>query len=405
MANPKIKIELGSDASISGDWFTLDNATKGLLDGSYTLADGYYLDVTAYATNFNIGRGKSRELDRYQAGHANVSFDNTKRYFDPTFTASPFYGQIVPRRNLRITVKDIVQFTGIIDDWDLSFSVDGNASAVCSAYDNMAVLAQQTLTNALYPQESAGSRINRVLDSSGVIYNAVARNIEPGQMFIASAGVDNSMGALDHIQNVELSEDGAFFIDKNANAIFYDSAHSISASSIVTLADDGTGISYQTMNIVYGSELLYNQANVKNPSGSVSSATNQTSLQAYGIRTIDEDTLLSDDAQSLRLATWLVSQYAAPELRFESIAISMGDSTLAEQGLILNLEIGGKCKIVYTPANIPPAITKYAQIIGIDHAADPDQHIVTLHFKTLDNQIFILDDSVFGLLDSNSLGL
>jgi hypothetical protein len=69
------------------------------------------------------------------------------------------------------------------------------------------------------------------------------------------------------------------------------------------------------------------------------------------------------------------------------------------------LDIGGKCKIIYTPASVPPAITKYAEIIGIDHAADPNQHIVTLHFKTLDYQLLVLNDLVFGLLDSYYLGL
>jgi len=410
MANPKIKIELGSDASVPGDWFTLDDASKGLLDGSYTLADGYYLDVTAYAMNFTISRGKSRELDRYQAGHASVFFDNTKRYFDPTYTSSPFYGQIVPRRNLRILVRGMVQFTGIIDDWDLTFNPDGNSSAVCNAYDNLAALSQQKLTADTYPAELGGARINRVLNSAGVVYNNAARSINSGQMTLGSQTVDNSIGALDYIQQVELSEDGAFFIDKNANAVFHDSSYSSSAGDLVTLSDDTVnelnyGIGYQAMNIVYGSELLYNQVNIKSLPGVITSVSNTASIQSYGIRSIDEDTLLSNDAQTLRLANWLVTQYANPELRFESVAISMGDILDSDQSNILVLDIGGKCKIIYTPASVPPAITKYAEIIGIDHAADPNQHIVTLHFKTLDYQLLVLNDLVFGLLDSYYLGL
>jgi hypothetical protein len=405
MANPLVKIEIGSDSNVPGNWFTLDSATKGLLNGSYGLADGYYLDVTSYATNFKVSRGKSRELDRYGAGHATVEFTNTNRYFDPTYTSSPFYGQIVPRRNLRITVKNIVTFTGIIDDWDLSFSTDGTATAVCNADDNFALLSQQSLTADTYPEEFSGARVNRVLNSAGVVYNTAARLIDDGQMILASATVDNTFGALDHLQNVELSESGGFFIDKFGNVVFQDSTNIIPAATGAVFADDGTGIGYQGMQIVYGSELLYNSASVAPASGTTQLVSDLASSQTYGIRNIDQKTLLSTDAQAFRLASWLVQQYKQPELRFESIDVSLGDISTANQLNVLAIELGDKCQIIYKPSKIPPAITKYAQVIGIDHASDPNQHIVTLRFKTLDYSLLILDDVTYGLLDSYYLGL
>jgi len=404
MANPSIKVELGFDETAPGNWFTLDDATKGLLDGSYTLAGGFYQDVSAYAMTFSLGRGKSRELDRYQAGHVTVVFNNRSRYFDPTFVSSPFYGQIVPRRNIRITVKDVVQFTGIVDDWDLTFSTDGQATAVCNAYDNLSALSQQKLTAATYPSEYSGVRVKRVLDSAGVLYDPLARTIDAGQMLLATETVDNTVDALGYLQEIELSEDGAFFVDKNAKATFYDATRTTGSGAIVTLADDNTGVGYQSMNIIYGSELLYNSVTVTRQGGTPQVAVDTVSAQTYGTRAISETTLHAGDDQAARLAQWLVAQYAQPEFRFEAVDISMGDSTDDEQAAILGLELGGKCLIKYTPVGVPPAISKYAQIIGIEHKADPNQHIVTLRFKTVDYQLLILDDAVFGLLDYYYLG-
>jgi hypothetical protein len=380
-------------------------ATGIVTTGVYPLAGIPFIDATSYVKTFSIGRGKSRELDRYQAGHITVKFDNTKRYFDPTFTGSPFYGQIVPRRPIRVTVKGIVQFTGIVDDWDLSFTVDGQSEAVCNANDSMAVLAQQNLSTDTYPQENTGARINRVLNSAGVVYDSIARTIDPGQMFVAAQTVDATIGALDHLQQVETSESGSLFIDKNGNVVFQDSSRVIPATTLAKFGDNNIDIGYQGMQIIYGSELLYNSANVSRTGGVTQTFVDNTSATTYGLRNIDQSTLLSDDIQTARLAAWIVQQYAQPEFRFESIDVSLGDSTVTEQSTLLKLEIGDKCQIVYTPANVPPALTKFAQIIGIDHNADPNQHIVTFHFKTLDYNLLLLDDTVYGLLDSYYLGL
>ena len=380
-------------------------ATGIVTTGVYPLAGIPFIDATSYVKTFSIGRGKSRELDRYQAGHITVKFDNTKRYFDPTFTGSPFYGQIVPRRPIRVTVKGIVQFTGIVDDWDLSFTVDGQSEAVCNANDSMAVLAQQNLSTDTYPQENTGARINRVLNSAGVVYDSIARTIDPGQMFVAAQTVDATIGALDHLQQVETSESGSLFIDKNGNVVFQDSSRVIPATTLANFGDNNIDIGYQGMQIIYGSELLYNSANVSRTGGVTQTFVDNTSATTYGLRNIDQSTLLSDDIQTARLAAWIVQQYAQPEFRFESIDVSLGDSTVTEQSTLLKLEIGDKCQIIYTPANVPPALTKFAQIIGIDHNADPNQHIVTFHFKTLDYNLLLLDDTVYGLLDSYYLGL
>ena len=73
--------------------------------------------------------------------------------------------------------------------------------------------------------------------------------------------------------------------------------------------------------------------------------------------------------------------------------------------VLLNLDIGDVCQIVFTPNNVPPAISVYAQIIGVTHSSSIlGEHIMGLRFQNYTQGGFTLDDAVFGLLDLNKLG-
>ena len=139
-----VKVELGfTSAGASAPFFRLNDAELGILDGTEGVLGGgeILIDVSEYLRDFSINRGKTRELDRFQAGQATVSFKNNERVFDPTFEASPFFGQIEPRRQVRITVDDVVQYEGTIDDWNINYDQGGNSVAVAQAFDGIANLA------------------------------------------------------------------------------------------------------------------------------------------------------------------------------------------------------------------------------------------------------------------------
>jgi hypothetical protein len=84
-----------------------------------------FYDVTSYTTSVTISRGLSRELDRFTTGSANLSFTNQTRAFDPFYTSSPFYPNIKPRKNMKVSTivsgSTAVQFTGLVEDWSLDF--------------------------------------------------------------------------------------------------------------------------------------------------------------------------------------------------------------------------------------------------------------------------------------------
>jgi hypothetical protein len=119
LSQPVQKVELGFDILSSGlgPYFILDDPIKGKLNNTeYLLAGVLFFDVTDLVQSVAIQRGKNRQLDQFDSGLANIVFNNNDRTFDPEYALSPYAGQIVPKRQVRISSGGIVQFAGLVDD-------------------------------------------------------------------------------------------------------------------------------------------------------------------------------------------------------------------------------------------------------------------------------------------------
>jgi hypothetical protein len=401
------KVELGFDENGPGNFFILDDEVQGVLDNpGYVLGGGsFFYDVSAYVTQISVNRGKSRALDRYQSGVVSVTFNNRNRFFDPTYLASPFYGQIVPRRDVRITANNELVFLGTTEDWNLDYAPNGDSTATVSAADGFAFLAQQTLTAATNPVELSGARVNRVLDSAGVNWPAGARSIDAGNETMQGDEVTPADNALQYLQLIESSEPGELFIGRDGKLVFQERNRAAPSSTAPLLSDDATGITYSQVRVVYGSELLYTQSEVSRKGSSTIVQANDTAAQTdYGVRTLVLDGLLQNtDAALVPLATYYVSLYAQPEYRFEQVEIILSQLSLVDQNKILGLDLGSVVQVQFTPNGIAPAITKYAKVIAISHTASLVDHKVVLGLGTLNTDVFVLSDAAFGILDTGRL--
>jgi hypothetical protein len=401
------KVELGFDESGPGNFFILDDDVQGVLDNTgYVLGGGsFFYDVSAYVTQISVNRGKSRALDRYQSGVVNVQFNNRTRYFDPTFVASPFYGQIVPRRDVRITANNELVFLGTTEDWNLDYLPNGDSTATVSAADGFAFLSGQTLPAGTNPVELSGARVSRVLDSAGVDWPAGARTIDTGTATLQADSVTPADNALQYLQLIESSEPGELFIGKNGNLVFQDRNKVFPSGAVPLLTDNASGITYSQVRVVYGSELLFTQSEVTRKGSSTIVQANDLSAQSdYGVRTLTLDGLLQNTDDALvELATYYVSLYAQPEYRFDQVEIILSQLSLVNQNNILALDLGSAVQVQFTPNGIAPAITKFARVISISHTASLVDHKVVLGLGTLNATLFQLDDVAFGILDTGTL--
>lgn len=406
---PTQKVEIGFDlAGNNGPFFVLDDAERGVLNNTaWTLAGTFFYDVTEYVKDIQITRGKNRDIDSYSAGESIVTLNNYNRYFDPTYQASPFYGNIIPRREVKISSNGIQQYFGTIDDWNLRYAVNGESTVTFVTSDGFYRLNNQTVTPGTATVQTTGERINAILDDPEVAWPSTYRNIDTGVVTVGANVVGENQNALQYLKLIEKTEFGAFFIAKNGYATFKDRTVVQPNSGIVTLTDDGTGIGYSDIRITYGSEQLANEIVITSAiTTSTVTAIDLASQGVYGVLNLTlSDLLMNTDEQVEDLAVYLANKYSQPEYRFDAVEIIMDDLSLEDQAKVLNLELNDVVKVQFTPNGIGPAISQYAEIININHRADLQIHRVTLGLARLDFLYFILDDTTFGTLDTdNALG-
>ena len=396
-------VEVGFELTV-GDtpYFRLDDPIKGRLNNAtYRLAGPIWIDITDNVFSVSVGRGKNRELDRYSAGRASVSLNNEDRTFDPLNMDSPYVGNIIPRRSIRITTNGYTQFTGVIEDWNLDYDLSGKSNAVIQASDAFALLAQQTLTAGTATTQLTGERINAVLSQPTVAWPLTQRAIDDGTNQVGADVFEGNV--LEYLQKVEASEQGQLFMSKDGYVRFVNGAVTITSDlSAVLFADDGTGVPYKNAAVSYGTELLFNQAEVTSPAGTAI-ANNTESQSKYGITQTNVDTLLSTYQQTEALSSFWVNKYGEPEYRFQDLTVSLEALTGDQQIGVLNLELGDIIQIKFTPNGIGSPIERFGQIIKIDHSIGIDRHDITFSVGSLQYSFLVLDDTGFGILDTNAL--
>ena len=406
MAQPTQKVEIGFDLTDSGTgpFFRLDDPVQGVLDNTQFILGGeLFYDVTNYVTSVSITRGKNRELDQYDQGLANVVFNNNLRTFDPEYAASPFAGQIIPKRQIRISSGPEVQFYGLIDDWNLTYEPNGDSIAAAACSDATASFALQTLVGRTNSIEQSGERVNTILSLPEINWPLELRNIDTGEMTLGPDVIPDNTNALAYFRLIEQSEPGSFFIGKSGFVTFKDRITPPLAEGVV-LADDGSGIPYQSLKVQYGSELLANEIVLSSAiTNTQVTQTDLDSVEEYGTFNLTREGLLvNDDTDLEALAEFYSQKYSTPEYRFDAVQILVDELTTGQQNELLSLELGDVLQIKFTPNGIPPAINKYAEVIRIEHSVDLDNHILTLGFATLDFALLVLDDAQFGKLDSGN---
>jgi hypothetical protein len=404
MTMPIEKIEVGFDlTSGTGPFLKLDNPVSGVLDDpDWTLGGTIFLDVTNRVKSFSVSRGRSSLFSSFPAGSVSILFNNHDRAFDPLYKDSPFNGNIIPKREIRVSSGGIIQFTGWIDDWNLTYAPNGDSIAEAIAFDATGLLAGRTLPLTTPVIQDSGARVSSVLDTAGVNWPNDLRQIDVGQAILSDFEIPQSTNALTYLQSIATTEAGNLFIGKTGKVVFQDRRKAASSESLVSFGTGG--VPFQNLEIVYGSENLFNEIVISREGGGTATARDQNSIDEYGIRTLTQDKLLfSTDEQSLDLALNYAVEFSEPEYRFESLEVAMHKLDTDAQADIQGLEIGSICKVSFTPNNIGDEIIRFVEVIRVAQSVNPETHYVTIGFSSLDYAPLVLDDAEFGKLNSYSL--
>lgn len=150
-------LELGDGGALGGNIVpdAADPAIAILLETSA----GVWRDISADFVSGSIRRGKQRELDDYQPGTSSLLFNNTSRQYDPSNTAGPYYGSILPMKRLWVLASwagiTYSKFFGYTDRWIQTKQGPHHGTTTVTATDAFKVLNRNDLPESVWAQEVA----------------------------------------------------------------------------------------------------------------------------------------------------------------------------------------------------------------------------------------------------------
>lgn len=408
MSTPTMQVMVGFQSTTGfGTPFLLNDAFYGVLNtaGRGTLGGVTMVDLTYLVESVNITRGRSRQLDQFNAGTATIAFDNASQILNPSNTSSPYYPFVLPRCPVQILANGIPIYTGLVTDWNLDYDISNEDIMYASCSDQFTVLANQAL-NAVTPSaEASGTRINTVLSYSEINYQG-ARAIDTGSSTLGAYAIAQDTNVLNYLQLVNTSEQGYLFMSANGTLTFKGRSSVLNPVAGATFNTDGTGLPYQTLVNQYGDELLYNYIVTQSPAGAKQTASNATSIALYQAQQYALlDLLNSTTTEVAGLGNYLLGKYQNPVLRFTGLSTQMAALSATNQNIVLGLDLTSICTVVKNfVVGTPATETQTLIVSGISHNITPGSHIVSYTFESTDgNQYLTLDDAIFGTLDNNLL--
>jgi hypothetical protein len=181
-------------------------------------------DISNDVVGIAVNRGKDPQQDTFNAASCSIQLNNETRNYDPDYGPSPYQGQIVPTGQVRIYKDDQIVFTGLITDWNFSYTPTGESLAEIVASDAFWNLNNQRLTDFAPVEQLSSARILSVLTrpevGGTVVWPTSSRLISPGVATMGDYEVSDGTNVLSYLQEVEKAEPGRLFIDKQGRIVF-----------------------------------------------------------------------------------------------------------------------------------------------------------------------------------------
>ena len=350
-----------------------------------------WTDITAYARDLDITRGRENELARSSPGVLRMTLDNLDRRFDPTNTDGPYYPGIKPTRRVRVRarwgVTDYNLFHGYIDEWPLEWPEFAKDAIVrVEATDAFKILNLHDLAGQSYASHLTGTRLGTVLADAG--FGTAEYDLDEGQSTLVASGTITSTRALPHAQDVVETENGVLFVDGGGTVIFQDRHHRILNETAVagTVADTVGAIRYRGAAGVYGDSQLWNQARVTPSGGTTETVVDASSTAIHYTRSLDRSLLVADQSEALNCAQYLTGRYATPTLHIPSVEI-VGARDTDLWPTILAREISDRILFELRPAGGGTISEEgHIEMLSYRVAREPNDFRVGWRMSSVDNQ-------------------
>jgi len=399
-----------STGATFGNPFTIGDPVNGVLgvgELSASSTPSLIANLTDATRRISIRRGRNVARDIYEAGTCVVRIYDPNSDFNPQNSSSPYYGQLEPLRKLRVSATvggtTYYLFSGYTTAYAYSYDQAENMAYVdISASDAFRLFNLASVINVTGQAagQDTGTRINKILDT--VSFPNSMRSVETGNSLTVAdpATLRTSLGAL---QNCEFSEQGAFYITPEGNAIFKNRNTVISsAGDTPTEFNQTTGIPYKNLKFAFDDKLIINTATMTRVGGTSQTAADSDSVATYFPHSISVPELVIDtDENAMNIAKIYVATRSSTTIRIDEMTLDLLDPAVPT-ATILAFDYYDNVLI----SNLQPdgsTITKNLQVQGVAHDITPNswQTVLTTLEPTCDG--FLIGDFTYGVLGDDIL--
>ena len=396
--------------------FRLDDPVKGVLNNTtYTLGPNTeYADITDYVTGVSYSRGRKQPFDQFGAGTLTFVLNDTLAggILNPYDESSPYFDPnnnqpgLAPMRRVRLFRENVQLFDGVVESFDYEYNLDRQNFVSVRCVDNFWLLANTFMDEYNVTAQTSGQRITSVLALPEVNYTG-ATSIATGTVNLGHAAaytVPAGTNVLTYLQQINgTAEFGRLFIAADGTLTFTNRVGNTLSSPVAVFSDQGTDYKYRSVGIQFDARQVVNRATVTALDTDTATAQDAVSQATYFVQTRDiSQSLLHETAEISAAADYLLAPQPSPRLTALTVNLSM--LTDAQRDTVATIDIGDTIEITVNVENYG-TITSELSVEGIDGAIDLNTgHTIT--YWTSDTTVvylLILDDAVYGVLDSTNV--
>jgi len=392
--------------------FVLDDPTFGIL-GTNVLADSAtnVVDISNQVTGISIKGGYNLLTDQFEASTCMLRIYDPNGIWNPQNTASPYYGKIVPNRKVRVsTLYNGVAhylFSGYASSYNYTYPKDQNIGYVdilCTDAFRLFQLVTVSSIPAGVAGQSTGQRINTILDT--VNWPNSLRQIDTGDSYcqVDPGGTRTALGAL---KMVEATEQGAFYITGEGNAIFKSRSNvekTNGAAPVTVFNNNGSGIGYFNITYAHDDKLVINSTTATNVGGTAQTASDATSQALYFKHSYALPNLVGQtDADALNIAQLYTVTRKDTTIRIDSLTLDLSTPNYSA-GVTAGLSLDYFNTVQITSdTQGSTSIVKTLQVMGQAYEITPAKFMATFTTSEPIDDAFILDSALYGILDQSVL--
>ena len=269
---------------------------------------------------------------------------------------------------------------GITDKWSgfsarLAFyDAELSAARVAAHYD--AIFAGRG--------DLSGERADNLLDQAD--WPASRRDLDPGQIELAAAYDLETEHALAALKKVEETEGGNLFVDRAGKVTFLDHYATLisrprSLTSQATFGNEAGEINPSSLELAADTDGIANVIRVTHIDGSVSEASDATSVAKYGALALEEASIAHSAVEATGQAEWELMRLKDPQaLRIRSLTVELFESNVER---LCALELMDRVTANWTPPGGGSRISQEALISKITHDMTPDTWRMTIEMMPL----------------------